>query len=123
MLLSPYAARSPFETWILPRQHGCAYEGAVTGEVVTDLAAVLRGYFRTLAGSLDDPPFEMTLYTAPNLTAKVLPGEWATVTEDYHWHLEVYPDSHRSVRVGGIHGNETPPEEAARRLRAGWPSS
>jgi UDPglucose--hexose-1-phosphate uridylyltransferase len=118
--LSPYAARSPLETWILPRQHHSAYEDALTSKMVTDLASVLSGYFRMLAGDLGDPPFEMTLYTAPNRRAKVLPGEWATLTDDYHWHLEITPDLYGRPRVGGIYVNETPPEEAARRLRESW---
>ena len=118
--LSPYAARSPFETWIIPRQHNCAYEEALSGGVVADLAALLSSYFRTLAGPLGDPPFEMTLYTTPNRRAKVLPGEWATIADDYHWHLEITSGLQHRIRVGGIYVNETSPEEAARRLRESW---
>jgi UDPglucose--hexose-1-phosphate uridylyltransferase len=118
--LSPYAARSPFEIWILPRQHHCAYEEALSREAVADLAGLLSGYFRTLAGPLGDPAFEMTLYTAPNRRAKVLPGEWATIADDYHWHLEITVELHRRSLVGGIYVNETPPEEAARLLRESW---
>ncbi len=120
VILAPYAARSAFETWILPKQHGCAFEEALTGESVSDLARVLRGYFRTLAAALDDPPFDMALYTAPNLAAKILPGEWSTIADDYHWHMEVTLDPHRRARVGGIYINETPPEEAAQTLRDTW---
>ncbi|HLF49695.1 MAG TPA: galactose-1-phosphate uridylyltransferase [Methylomirabilota bacterium] len=120
LVLSPYAARSPLETWILPRQHSCAYEEALTGEVVADLAALLGGCFRTLAHKLGDPPFDMALYTAPNLAAKVLPGEWSTLADDYHWHIEVIPTPRHLAQVGGIHINETPPEEAARRFREAW---
>lgn len=120
LALSPYAARSPFETWILPRQHGCAYEASLSGEIVTDLAGILGGLFRTLAGKLGDPSFEMTLYSSPNLAAKILPGEWSTIAEDYHWHLEVRTGPDRPNGVGGIHVNETPPEEAARQFRDVW---
>ena len=121
--ISPYAARSPFETWVLPRQHHCAFEDALTRRTVCDLASVLSGYFRTLAERLDDLAFEMTLYTAPNRRAKVLPGEWATIAEDYHWHIEIAPDLRRRPRVGGIYVNEMPPEEAAKRLRESWPAA
>ena len=120
VVLAPYAARSAFETWILPRQHGCSYEAALSAGVVADLAALVKGYFRTLAGLLGDPPLEITLYTAPNLAAKILPGEWSTIADDYHWHLEVTLDPYRRARIGGIYINETPPEEAARRLRRAW---
>jgi UDPglucose--hexose-1-phosphate uridylyltransferase len=120
LALSPYAARSPFETWILPRRHSCLYEGALSGEVVSELAGILSGLFRTLTGKLGDPPLEMTLYTAPNLGAKILPGEWSTIADDYHWHMELCTMPDRLNGIGGIHVNETPPEEAARQLRDAW---
>jgi UDPglucose--hexose-1-phosphate uridylyltransferase len=120
LALSPYAASSAFETWILPRQHNCLYEGSLSGEVVADLASVMGGVFRTLASKLGDPAFEMTLYTAPNLAAKILPGEWTTIADDYHWHIEVRTTPDRSNGVGGIYVNDTPPEEAARQFREGW---
>jgi len=50
----------------------------------------------------------------------VLPGEWATIAEDFHWHIEVVPEFHPRPRIGGIYVNETPPEEAASRLRESW---
>jgi len=120
VVLSPYAPRTPFETWILPRQHSCAYEQGLRGEMVSDLAALLVGLFRTLAGPLGDPAFELVLYGAPNQAAKVLPGEWSTIMEDYHWHIEVAPDPQRSSRVGGIYVTDTAPEEAAAKLRKLW---
>jgi len=113
----PYAARSPFEVWILPRQHACAFEAAPSADAMADLAAVLSWYFATLARLVGDPPFEMALYTSPNQNAKVLAGEWSTIAEDYHWHIEVTPSPDRLTRVGGIHINDTPPEDAARALR------
>jgi UDPglucose--hexose-1-phosphate uridylyltransferase len=116
----PYASRVPLETWIVPRQHGCAYEEALTGSKVADLAQVLGGLFRALASACGDPAFEMTLYTSPNESAKLLPGEWATITDDFHWSIEVLPEPHRLSRVGGIYVNDTPPELGADRLRAAW---
>ena len=118
--LVPYAARSPYEAWILPRQHACAYEQALTPDAVADLASLLRGHFGTLARILDDSSFEMVLYTAPNQAAKLVPGEWSTIAEDYHWHLEITPSPDRLSRIGGIHVNDLAPEEAARRLREAW---
>jgi UDPglucose--hexose-1-phosphate uridylyltransferase len=120
VVLAPYAARSPYEVWILPRQHGCAYEQALTHDTAADLAELLRGHFRTLASLPGDPSFEMVLYTAPNQATKLLPGEWSTIAEDYHWHLEITPSPDRLSRIGGIHVNDVPPEEAARQLREAW---
>jgi len=119
-VIVPYAARAPHETWILPRQHACAFEQALGPESAADLAAVMRGCFRTLRSALADPGFEMALYTAPNQAAKVLPTEWTTIADDYHWHIEVTPTPERIGHVGGIYVNETSPEDAARHLREAW---
>jgi len=118
--LSPYAPTTPYETWIVPRQHHSAYEDALTADVAGDLAGLLSGLYRALAGRLGDPSFQMTLYTEPNRAAKILPGEWATLAEDYHWHLEVVPAPERRRRVGGIYVTEIPPEEAVVSLREAW---
>ena len=53
---------------------------------------------------------------------KVLPSEWATARDDYHWHIEIVPQPERANRVGGIYVNERPPEEAAAQLREAWPA-
>jgi UDPglucose--hexose-1-phosphate uridylyltransferase len=116
----PYAARAAYEAWILPRQHACAFEQVLGPGLAADLAGVLRGYFRTLAAAQGGPGFEMTLYTAPNQAAKVLPTEWSTIADDYHWHIEVTPTPEKLGHVGGIYVNETPPDDAARRLREAW---
>ena len=116
----PYAGRGPFELWILPRQHAAAYEDALSGDLVADLARMVAGCFRTLARALGDPSVEMTLYTAPNRGAKVLAGEWATLADDYHWHIGVIPGPERLKRVGGIYVTDTAPEAAASRLRDAW---
>jgi len=116
VVLVPYAARAPLETWILPRQHHCAFE-ASSPEALSDLSRLLSGYFRALARGFGDPPFEMVLHTVPNLASKLFREEWATVADDYHWHLEIIVQPRRLNRVGGIFINELAPQEAARQLR------
>jgi UDPglucose--hexose-1-phosphate uridylyltransferase len=118
--LVPYAARAPLETWILPRQHGCAYEEAMTPQTAGDLARLLSQYFRTLAKGLGDPGYEMVLHNAPNLKSRILQGDWATIRDDYHWHIEVVGNPERTNRVGGIFVNEKPPETTAAELRQAW---
>lgn len=115
--LVPYAARGPLETWVLPRQHACSSEDALTAGGARDLAAVLAGYFRALRRRFNDPGYEMVLHTAPNLRSRILQGDWATIRDDYHWHLEILPEPERANRVGGIYINETPPESTAAELR------
>ncbi len=121
VVLVPYAARTPLETWILPRQHGCSYEDTLGAESGRDLARLLSGYFRALAEAFGDPGYEMVLHTAPNLRSRILQGDWATIRDDYHWHIEIVPQPERANRVGGILVNETAPEVAAAELRQAWP--
>jgi UDPglucose--hexose-1-phosphate uridylyltransferase len=122
VVLVPYAGRSPYEIWILPRQHRDAYEEGITPEGAAELAALLAGCFRVLARVGEDPELEMTIYSSPNRRARLLPGEWATLSEDYHWHLEIQPGPDQARVVGGISVVELAAEEAAGRLRDVWES-
>jgi UDPglucose--hexose-1-phosphate uridylyltransferase len=115
--LVPYASRAPLETWIMPRQHGCSFEDALTADTGRDLAHLLSDYFRGLAHGFDDPGYELVLHTAPNLRSRILQGDWATIRDDYHWHFEIVVHPERTNRVGGIFVNETPPEQTAAELR------
>lgn len=118
--LVPYAPPSPYGIWVIPRQHSSSFEDSLTPGTAADLALLLDGYFRLLARWLGDPPFELTVYTSPNPAAKVLPGEWETLADDYHWHVEVIQNPTRTTRVGGIVVTEMTPEEAAGTLRGRW---
>jgi UDPglucose--hexose-1-phosphate uridylyltransferase len=116
----PYAPRVPLETWIVPRQHGCSFEEAIKPENLGDLAGLLSDYFRTLARGFGDPGYEMVLHTAPNLRSRILQGDWATIRDDYHWHIEIIPEPEHANRIGGIFVNETRPEVSAAELRQAW---
>jgi UDPglucose--hexose-1-phosphate uridylyltransferase len=107
---APFAARFPFETWILPRRHAAAFERA-RAEELHDLAAVLGAVLGRLDRVLGDPPFNLLLHSAP------------VGTEDspsYHWHVEILPTLAPAAGFelgSGFHINPMPPEEAARLLR------
>jgi UDPglucose--hexose-1-phosphate uridylyltransferase len=118
--LVPYAARGPLELWILPRQHACSYEESLTAESASDLARLLSDGFAAMARAGGDPGFEMVLHTAPNLRSRLLQGDWATIRDDYHWHIEMLAQPERANRLGGIFINETAPETAAAELREAW---
>ena len=118
--LVPYAARGPLEVWIVPRQHGCSYEEGLTADTASALAELLSQLFRALEQGFGDPGYEMVLHTAPNLKSRILQGDWATIRDDYHWHIEIAAVPERVNRVGGIYVNETPPEAAAAELRQAW---
>lgn len=106
----PYSSRSPFETWILPREHHSDFD-ALSENQVDALARLLKEVFGRILGSLDNPPFNLVLHTAPvDLEA----------AEYYHWHLEVIPrlTIFAGFELGtGIYINPTPPETAAQFLK------
>jgi UDPglucose--hexose-1-phosphate uridylyltransferase len=118
--LVPYAPRGPLETWILPRRHACSFEEWLTAETAVDLARLLSDYFRILTHRFGDPSYELVLHTAPNLRSRILQGEWTTIRDDYHWHLELVGQPERANRIGGILITETPPEQLAAELRSAW---
>ncbi|MGV8039410.1 MAG: galactose-1-phosphate uridylyltransferase [Thermoanaerobaculaceae bacterium] len=120
MLLEPFAASFPFETWLLPRRHRHDF-ATCPDELLADLAAVLKQFLGRVRALLADPPFNLILHTAPSPHPRPgLPEYWTTIELDYHWHLEFVP---RITHIAGFEWgsgysiNPTPPEEAARYLR------
>jgi len=110
LAFAPFAARFPFETWLLPRRHAAAFETA-DDAVLRDLAAMLRTVLRKLQRAIGDPPNSLLLHSAP-----FGDGE----NPSYHWHAELIP---LPAGLGGFewgtgfHLNPMPPEDAARVLR------
>ncbi|MBI3071326.1 MAG: galactose-1-phosphate uridylyltransferase [Deltaproteobacteria bacterium] len=109
-VISPYAPRFPFETWILPKVHDAHFEDCKTNEYA-NLAAALRTTLRRLNIALNNPPYNFILHTLP-LTEKSSPY--------YHWHIEIMPILTRVAGFewgSGFYINPTPPEDAAEFLR------
>jgi UDPglucose--hexose-1-phosphate uridylyltransferase len=107
---APFAARFPFETWLLPRRHAAAFEHAGAAEL-RDLAGVLRAVLARLATAVDDPPYNLILHSAPFGAAE---------SRSYHWHVEITPKltALAGFELGsGFHINPLAPEDAARALR------
>jgi UDPglucose--hexose-1-phosphate uridylyltransferase len=110
MVITAYAGRYPFETWILPKRHSIRF-AAITEEEASALARVLKDTLRRLAETLNRPSYNFAIHTA-------LPAEHNV--RAYHWHMEVYP---RVTTPGGfelgsdVYINVVAPEEAAEVLR------
>jgi UDPglucose--hexose-1-phosphate uridylyltransferase len=110
IVLEPYAARFPFETWILPKQHKSHYEDTDPRDF-ENLAWVLRSTLRKIEKVLERPPYNLLIHMAPLQEAG---------NPYFHWHIEVIP---KLTRVAGFEWgtgfyiNPTPPEESAHFLR------
>lgn len=114
----PFASRSPFEIWILPKRH-CPDFGRLDPASFDDLAAILKESLSKIRWLLNDPPYNFILHTAP-YRHKKREVYWKTIEEDYHWYFQIAPRLTHSAGFEwgtGIHINPTPPEDAASLLR------
>jgi UDPglucose--hexose-1-phosphate uridylyltransferase len=106
---APYASRSPFELWVVPRQHLSDFS-RVTDTQLTSAAETLQKVLRLL-DVLDGPPYNLVLHTAPL---------HQRVDETYHWHWQIHP---RLREIGGLElgtglpVNPVSPEQAVAELR------
>jgi UDPglucose--hexose-1-phosphate uridylyltransferase len=106
----PYAAKVPFEMWILPKFHSASFE-KLTGSQTKNLAEVMKAVLYKLHEALENVPYNYYIHTSP---AK------DDTTDFYHWHIELIP---RTTTPGGfelgtgIFINISTPEENAKILR------
>jgi UDPglucose--hexose-1-phosphate uridylyltransferase len=108
---APFASRSPFEVWIVPRRHDADF-GRATPADITATAEALRQVLAALAVTLDGPPYNLVLHTAPLREQ---------VDATYHWHWEVHPRLREiaGLELGtGLPVNPVSPEDAVEELIA-----
>lgn len=110
LAFAPYAPRFPFETWIVPKRHQCAYE-MINEDQAKALAAVFRRTLRRLNLALENPPFNFIVHSAPFQER---------AADFFHWHIEIMPKLTKVAGFewgSGFYINPTPPEESAKYLR------
>jgi UDPglucose--hexose-1-phosphate uridylyltransferase len=110
LAIEPYAARFPFETGILPKEHSSRYED-ITRYATEGLARCLKTVLLKIETVLDMPPYNYIIHTTPFDLGHA---------DHYHWHFEIIP---RLTKVAGFEWgtgfyiNPVPPEAAAEHLR------
>jgi len=108
--VTPYAPRFPFETWLLPRRHEAHFDNVPRHEYAS-LSRLLGDILRRINRTLDSPPYNLLIHTAPLAE----PAD-----EYYHWHVEIIPKLTKVAGfewATGFYLNPTSPEEAAKVLR------
>ena len=110
LAICPFAPRSPFEIWILPKQHFSSYVD-LKEESFRLLAALFSETLKRLEKALGQVPYNFILHTAPIRESQL---------NYYHWHFEIVPKL--TLIAGfewgsGFYINPTPPEDAAKYLR------
>jgi UDPglucose--hexose-1-phosphate uridylyltransferase len=106
---APWASRSAFEVWIVPRRHESDFGRAADPDLIST-AEALRQVLGRLAAALDGPPYNLVLHTAPLREQ---------VDATYHWHWEVHPRLREiaGLELGtGLPVNPVSPEEAVEEL-------
>jgi len=110
LVYEPYAARFPFETWILPKRHMSHYED-IAKLGTEELAFCLKTTLQKIENALNMPAYNYMVHTTPFDVSDV---------DYYHWHIEIIP---RLTKVAGFEWgtgfyiNPVPPEAAAEFLR------
>jgi UDPglucose--hexose-1-phosphate uridylyltransferase len=113
----PYASKFPFESWIVPKRHNCAFQDIKTDEI-QDMALILSSVLKKLRAAFDGLAFNYFIHSAPNRIPRK--NHWHTLGEDFHWHLEIMP---RLLRTSGFEWGSgfyilpTSPEYASQYLR------
>lgn len=115
--VTPFAARFPFETWILPKKHSCDFT-QLDPASRHNLAVMMKKLLSKVKKGLNDPPYNYVLHTAPFKRQKI--GYWKSIEHDFHWHIEFMP---KLTRVAGFEWGTgfyicpLAPEAAAKFLR------
>lgn len=107
---TPYAALTPFHTWIFPKHHHATFSETHDKEF-NDLANMLRIILRKFYFGLNNPDFNYVIRSAPT------DGRGLAY---FHWYISIIPRLTKSAGFelgSGMFINVSLPEENARFLR------
>ena len=115
LVFVPFASRSAFELWIMPKKHQPYFE-RTAGKEEWELGEALQQAMKKLFYGLNNPSINFYLHTSP------CDGK---DYDHYHWHIEILPRT--SVWAGfematGVEVSTVVPEEAAQFLKSVNPS-
>lgn len=106
----PYAALSPFHTWIYPRRHVSSFDD-ILDEEISDFSIILRSVLARLYHGLNNPDYNYSIRSVPTDVR----------TADYfHWYLTLIPRVTKTAGFeygSGMFINTSLPEESAAFLR------
>jgi UDPglucose--hexose-1-phosphate uridylyltransferase len=108
---APFASRSPFEVWVVPRRHEADFS-RISDDGIAATGEALRQVLGALSVTLDGPPYNLVLHTAPLREQ---------VDATYHWHWEIHPRLREiaGLELGtGLPVNPVSPEDAVEELLA-----
>lgn len=110
LTITPFAPRTPFEMWVLPKTHSSSFRNQDDSRLLS-LAELFSETLQRLDKCIPDVPFNFVLHTQPLHSENI---------EHFHWHFEIVPKLTSIAgfeRGSGFYINPMPPEEAASYLR------
>lgn len=110
IVFQPFASRSPFETWILLKEHSACF-GHLSDRRAKALGRTLKRTLTRLYKVLDHFDYNIVIYTAPIRDEE---------EEYFHWYLRIVPrlSMIAGFEIGsGIFINTALPEETAKVVR------
>jgi len=114
--LTFYAARFPFEVWILPKRHVAHLEDD-SDQTMTKAATVLKEVLEKMGKTLHNPSINYFIHDLPNSIAH---------SDFFHWHIEIAPriSTYGGFEMGsGVVIDVMSPEDAAKFLRGDIPAA
>ncbi|MFA5857519.1 MAG: galactose-1-phosphate uridylyltransferase [Elusimicrobiota bacterium] len=108
--LTPYAALTPFHTWIFPKRHSSSFSTTNDGEL-EDLAYVMKLMLGKLYYGLANPDYNFCIRSVPCSD---------DVSEYFHWYITIIPRLTKTAGFelgSGMFINSSIPEENAKFLR------
>lgn len=106
----PYAALSPFHTWIFPKRHTASFAD-ITDAEVSELAQHLKNILAKLYTGLDNPSFNFVIRSE---------SPRAGNSTYFHWYISIVPRLSRPAGFelgSGMYINTSTPEDSAAFLR------
>ncbi len=110
LTFNPYAALSPFHTWIFPKRHFATFS-EITEDEISDLALNLRTTLAKFYFGLDNPDFNFVIRSNRPKDA---------TSEFFHWYISIVPRLTMAAGFelgSGMFINTALPEESAEFLR------
>ena len=111
LAFEPYAPRTPFETWILPKNHESHFE-EIGQQNCEELAFILKRSVARIEKGLGQIAYNYMITTSPFDAGPL---------NYFHWHIEIIPRMTEQAGFEwgtGFYINPVPPEEAAEFLRS-----
>lgn len=110
LVFEPWAAQTPFETWLLPEVHRASF-GDLEDDDISDLATALIDTLGAIRSACGDPDFNLVVYSAP---------QNGHTDEVFLWHIKIIPrvSTQAGFELGSAMSiNTVAPEDSAESLR------